>query len=111
MKSPRPKPKPAPAIEPHSSPTEATSSGERSAATPKTATWEIVVSCRIPPTSAIATSRPMLLAFQVIASRSRRRGCAQVGVGLGQHLHEVEVAQVGERRHVDRAVELALAVD
>ena len=47
-------------------------------------------------------------------SRSRRRGAVearQVGGGLGQHLDDVEAAQVGGRLDVDRAVELALALD
>src|SRR5688572_447855 len=94
MNSPSPKPKLAPAIEPHSSPTAATSSGERSAGTPKIATCETVVSCRIPPTSPMATSRPML-----------------VGGRLGQDLDEVELVQVCERRHVDRPVQVALTLD
>ena len=108
MNRPRPKPKPAPAIEPHSRPIAATSSGDRSAGTPKIATCETVVSCRMPPTRPIGDEAG--------------DGCGAPGHGvpvearrsavrLGQDLHEVEAAQVGGGRDVDRAVQLALALD
>ena len=108
MNRPRPKPKHAPAIEPHSSPTVATSSGERSAGTPKTATCETVVSCRMPPTSPIATRRPTLVAFQVTASRPRRAGRRSASVSTCTKSRSRRSANGLD---VDRAVELALALD
>ena len=52
----------------------------------------------------------------ISARRTTERGgdrhaslAAQVGVGLGQHLHHVHALQVGRRLDVDAAVELAVA--
>ena len=88
---PRQKPNTAPEIEPAMKPAEATSSGVRSAGTPKTVIWETALSCRIPP------SRPSSASRTTEAGGDRHLPRLQVGVGLGQDLHHVH-AQRGRRR-------------
>ena len=102
MNRPRQKPNTAPVIEPAMKPAEATSSGVRSAGTPKTVTCETALSWRMPP------SRP---------SRARRTtdaevivtGVVQVGVRLGQDLDHVHALEVGGGRDLHAAVQLAVA--
>ena len=65
-----------PATEPISRPTAATSSGERSAGTPKTVIWATAVSCRMPPSRPRAARRPTSGRGRGhgVGSRSRRAG-------------------------------------
>ena len=78
----------------------ATSSGDRSAGTPKIVICETVVELQDPAEQADgdeAGDGGGAPGHGVAVVEARRSAC-----GLGQHLHEVEVAQVGGRLDVDR---------
>ena len=100
---PSPKPKAAPTIEPHRNPAEATISGVRSAETPKTVICETALSWRIPPSRPISTSRV------TAAGGDRHPVVLEVGVRVGQDLHEVGALEVGGGLDVDPPVEVAVA--
>ena len=70
---PTPKPNSAPGTEPISSPTDATSSGDRSAGTPNTVICATAVSCRMPPSRPRAARRAIAGPVGVTASACRSR--------------------------------------
>ena len=88
---PKKKPKTAPGTEPAMKPTLATISGERSSGTPKTVICETAVSWRMPP------SRPEQGEADDGGGGERHPLVVQVGVRLGQHLHQVELEHVRGR--------------
>ena len=105
MNSPRPKPKQAPGIEPARKPTEAASSGVRSAGRPKIDICETAVELQDP-----ADQREQREPHVCARRRGHLHRRPQVGLRLREDLDHVEAAQVGGGRDVDAAVERALAV-
>src|ERR1700716_2133510 len=93
--SPTAKPKTAPGSEPHSRPTEAMTSGVRSALVPNSRTWE--------------TAATWMTTTRTPRRAARNRSCGVSGgmrsavvVGLlGHHLAELDPPQVHERLQVD----------